>query len=103
MGRLGDSVSARDRRYEDAPQVPQLEISAVVHTARRSGPNWPGASTTASHRGARISVMLLGRLVPTVNIHDVTKDEVLARIIAGKKPGDVMVEYNRKLHDSSGA
>ena len=37
----------------------------------------------------RISVMLMGRLVDTVNKSDVTKDEVLAMIIAGKKPGEV--------------
>jgi D-xylose transport system ATP-binding protein len=37
----------------------------------------------------RISVMLTGRLVGTVNKHDVTKDEVLAMIILGKKPGEV--------------
>ena len=37
----------------------------------------------------RISVMLQGRLVGTVNKDDVTKDEVLAMIIAGKKPGEV--------------
>jgi D-xylose transport system ATP-binding protein len=34
----------------------------------------------------RISVMLQGKLVGTVNKHDVTKDEVLAMIIAGKQP-----------------
>lgn len=37
----------------------------------------------------RISVMLQGRLVGTVNKDDVTKDEVLAMIIMGKKPGEV--------------
>ena len=37
----------------------------------------------------RISVMLTGQLVGTVNKHDVTKDEVLAMIILGKKPGEV--------------
>jgi len=36
----------------------------------------------------RISVMLQGRLVGTVDKNDVTKDEVLAMIIAGKKPGE---------------
>ncbi len=36
----------------------------------------------------RISVMLQGKLVGTVNKHDVTKDEVLAMIIAGKQPGE---------------
>jgi len=46
----------------------------------------------------RISVMLQGRLVGTVNKHDVTKDEVLAMIIAGKKPGEVSVEDIAKLH-----
>jgi D-xylose transport system ATP-binding protein len=46
----------------------------------------------------RISVMLQGRLVATVNKHEVTKDEVLAMIIAGKKPGDVSVEDIAKLH-----
>jgi D-xylose transport system ATP-binding protein len=37
----------------------------------------------------RISVMLTGRLVGTVNKRDVSKDEVLAMIILGKKPGEV--------------
>jgi D-xylose transport system ATP-binding protein len=36
----------------------------------------------------RISVMLQSKLVGTVNKHDVTKDDVLAMIIAGKQPGD---------------
>lgn len=36
----------------------------------------------------RISVMLQGKLVGTVNKNDVTKDEVLAMIIAGKQPGE---------------
>jgi D-xylose transport system ATP-binding protein len=35
----------------------------------------------------RISVMLQSKLVGTVNKQDVTKDEVLAMIIAGKQPG----------------
>ncbi len=46
----------------------------------------------------RISVMLQGRLVGTVNKHEVTKDEVLAMIIAGKKPGEVTVEDIEMLH-----
>ena len=37
----------------------------------------------------RISVMLTSRLVGTVNKDDVTKDEVLAMIILGKKPEEV--------------
>ena len=37
----------------------------------------------------RISVMLQGKLVGTVNKRDVTKDDVLAMIIAGKQPGEV--------------
>ncbi len=37
----------------------------------------------------RISVMLQGRLVGTVNKDEVTKDEVLGMIIMGKKPGEV--------------
>ena len=37
----------------------------------------------------RISVMLTGKLVGTVNKDDVTKDEVLAMIIMGKLPGEV--------------
>ncbi len=37
----------------------------------------------------RISVMLQGELVGTVNKQDVTKDEVLAMIILGKKPEEV--------------
>ena len=37
----------------------------------------------------RISVMLQGKLVGTVNKADVTKDEVLAMIIMGKQPGEL--------------
>ncbi len=40
----------------------------------------------------RISVMLQGRLVATVNKNDVTLDEVLAMIIAGKLPGGASSE-----------
>jgi D-xylose transport system ATP-binding protein len=40
----------------------------------------------------RISVMLQGKLVGTVNKSEVTKDEVLAMIIIGKKPGEVTRE-----------
>ena len=40
----------------------------------------------------RISVMLQGKLVGTVNKRDVTKDEVLAMIIAGKQPGRAIAE-----------
>jgi D-xylose transport system ATP-binding protein len=46
----------------------------------------------------RISVMLQGKLVGTVNRHDVTKDEVLAMIIMGKHPGDVSSEDVAELH-----
>ena len=46
----------------------------------------------------RISVMLMGKLVGTVNKHDVTKDEVLAMIIMGKKPGEVSGEELAELH-----
>jgi len=46
----------------------------------------------------RISVMLMGRLVDTVNKSDVTKDEVLAMIIAGKKPGEVTRADIEQLH-----
>ena len=46
----------------------------------------------------RISVMLQSRLVDTVNKGDVTMDEVLAMIIAGKKPGEVSKEDIAKLH-----
>ena len=40
----------------------------------------------------RISVMLQGKLVGTVNKAEVTKDEVLAMIIIGKMPGEVSSE-----------
>ncbi len=40
----------------------------------------------------RISVMLQGKLVGTVNKDEVTKDEVLAMIIIGKMPGEVSSE-----------
>jgi D-xylose transport system ATP-binding protein len=46
----------------------------------------------------RISVMLQGRLVGTVNRADVTMDEVLAMIIAGKMPDEVSKEDIAKLH-----
>jgi D-xylose transport system ATP-binding protein len=46
----------------------------------------------------RISVMMTGDLVGTVNKVDVTKDEVLAMIIAGKKPGEVSAEDIAQLH-----
>jgi D-xylose transport system ATP-binding protein len=40
----------------------------------------------------RISVMLQGKLVGTVNKADVTKDEVLAMIILGKQPGEATAD-----------
>jgi len=46
----------------------------------------------------RISVMLTGKLVDTVNKDDVTKDEVLAMIIAGKKPGEISQADIDELH-----
>jgi D-xylose transport system ATP-binding protein len=46
----------------------------------------------------RISVMLQSKLVGTVNKNEVTKDEVLAMIIAGKKPGEVSREDIEQLH-----
>ena len=49
----------------------------------------------------RISVMLQGKLVGTVDKNDVTKDEVLAMIIIGKKPGEVSSEEMAGLHGSS--
>ena len=46
----------------------------------------------------RISVMLQGKLVGTVDKTQVTKDEVLAMIIAGKKPDQVTTEDLAELH-----
>ncbi len=46
----------------------------------------------------RISVMLQGKLVGTVNKDDVTTDEVLAMIILGKKPGEVTQKDLAELH-----
>lgn len=46
----------------------------------------------------RISVMLQGRLVGTVNKDDVTKDEVLAMIIMGKLPDEVSEGELAELH-----
>ena len=46
----------------------------------------------------RISVMLQGELVGTVNKDDVTMDEVLAMIIIGKLPGDVTESELEDLH-----
>jgi len=47
----------------------------------------------------RISVMLTGRLVGTVNKDDVTKDEVLAMIILGKKPEEVSERELAEFHE----
>ena len=46
----------------------------------------------------RISVMLHGKLVGTVNKVDVTTDEVLAMIIMGKLPGEVSEKELAQLH-----
>ncbi len=46
----------------------------------------------------RISVMLQGKLVGTVNRDDVTMDEVLAMIIIGKLPGEVSSSELETLH-----
>jgi D-xylose transport system ATP-binding protein len=46
----------------------------------------------------RISVMLHGKLVGTVNKVDVTTDEVLAMIIMGKLPGEVTQKELAELH-----
>jgi D-xylose transport system ATP-binding protein len=46
----------------------------------------------------RISVMLQGKLVGTVNKDDVTVDEVLAMIIMGKKPDQVTQRDIAELH-----
>jgi D-xylose transport system ATP-binding protein len=46
----------------------------------------------------RISVMLHGKLVGTVNKVDVTTDEVLAMIITGKLPADVTPNELAQLH-----
>ncbi|MDH3730509.1 MAG: ATP-binding cassette domain-containing protein [Acidimicrobiia bacterium] len=47
----------------------------------------------------RISVMLQGKLVGTVNKADVTKDEVLGMIIMGKLPDQVTATDIERLHD----
>ena len=46
----------------------------------------------------RISVMLQGKLVGTVNKDDVTMDEVLAMIIIGKMPDQVTTKELEQLH-----
>jgi D-xylose transport system ATP-binding protein len=46
----------------------------------------------------RISVMLTGKLVGTVNKDEVTTDEVLAMIILGKMPGEVTQKDLAELH-----
>ena len=47
----------------------------------------------------RISVMLQGKLVGTVDKHDVTKDEVLAMIIMGKLPSETTQTELEHFHD----
>ena len=46
----------------------------------------------------RISVMLTGQLVGTVDKNDVTKDQVLAMIIMGKRPEEVSDDELAELH-----
>src|SRR5690606_37738037 len=46
----------------------------------------------------RITVMLQGRLVGTVDRRDVTQDEVLAMIIAGKLPGETTTAELAEFH-----
>jgi D-xylose transport system ATP-binding protein len=46
----------------------------------------------------RISVMLQGKLVGTVDKDQVTKDEVLAMIIMGKQPGEASSDDLAELH-----
>lgn len=50
----------------------------------------------------RICVMLQGKLVGTVNKNDVTKDDVLAMIIAGRRPGESS-DRSPRLSDVSGS
>ena len=47
----------------------------------------------------RISVMLTGELVGTVDKHAVTKDEVLAMIIMGKQPDEVTASDIAEFHE----
>jgi D-xylose transport system ATP-binding protein len=47
----------------------------------------------------RITVMLQGKVVGTVDKDSVTKDEVLAMIIMGKKPGEVTQSELAELHN----
>ena len=47
----------------------------------------------------RISVMLQGKLVGTVNKSEVTKDQVLAMIIMGKQPGEASASELEQLHE----
>ncbi len=47
----------------------------------------------------RITVMLQGKLVGTVDKGSVTKDEILAMIIMGKKPGEVTQSELADLHN----
>lgn len=46
----------------------------------------------------RISVMLTGKLVGTVNRNEVTKDDVLGMIIMGKLPGQISQSELEELH-----
>jgi D-xylose transport system ATP-binding protein len=45
----------------------------------------------------RISVMYHGRIVDTVNKHEVSTDDILGMIILGKKPGDVTAKELEEL------
>ncbi len=45
----------------------------------------------------RVSVMYHGRIVDTVNKHEVDTDDILGMIILGKKPGDVTAKDREEL------
>ncbi|HET7031329.1 MAG TPA: ATP-binding cassette domain-containing protein [Candidatus Limnocylindrales bacterium] len=45
----------------------------------------------------RVSVMYHGRIVDTVNKHEVDTDDILGMIILGKKPGDVTAQDREEL------
>jgi D-xylose transport system ATP-binding protein len=45
----------------------------------------------------RVSVMYHGRIVDTVNKHEVSTDDILGMIILGKKPGDVTATELKEL------
>src|ERR1051326_5972528 len=84
---LGPAETAQGRHLIQQPKADRIGIFLISHDIH-----------DVFDLADRISVMLHGRLVGTVNKSAVTTDEVLAMIIMGKLPGQVSENELAELH-----